>query len=110
MDFYNLISKGYDELYGEEQKVKHDIIKANLNIRNLPDEIYKKIKEKANKNRRSINNEVVYILNDVLQPEETKEIISSETTLSEILKIRNNLKGRRFPNSAKLIRGMRDEE
>src|SRR3989338_5093240 len=34
MDFYKLISKGYDELYGEEQKVKHDIIKANLNIRN----------------------------------------------------------------------------
>ena len=33
MDFYKLISKGYDELYGEEQKVKHDIIKANLNIR-----------------------------------------------------------------------------
>ena len=34
MDFYKLISKGYDELYGEEQKIKHDIIKANLNIRN----------------------------------------------------------------------------
>ena len=34
MDFYKLISKRYDELYGEEQKVKHDIIKANLNIRN----------------------------------------------------------------------------
>ncbi|MEK6868763.1 MAG: methyltransferase domain-containing protein [Nanoarchaeota archaeon] len=34
MDFYKLISKGYDELYGEEQKVKHDIIKASLNIKN----------------------------------------------------------------------------
>src|SRR3989338_3843018 len=34
MDFYKLISKGYDGLYGEEQKVKHDIIKANLNIKN----------------------------------------------------------------------------
>ncbi len=34
MDFYKLISKGYDELYWEEQKVKHDIIKANLNIKN----------------------------------------------------------------------------
>ncbi len=33
MDFYKLISKGYDELYGEEQRVKHDIIKANLNIK-----------------------------------------------------------------------------
>ena len=34
MDFYKLISKGYNELYGEEQKIKHDIIKANLNIKN----------------------------------------------------------------------------
>jgi|SRR3989338_7487457 len=34
MDFYKLISKGYDELYGEEQKIKHGIIKANLNIKN----------------------------------------------------------------------------
>lgn len=34
MDFYKLVSKGYDELYGEEQKAKHGIIKANLNIKN----------------------------------------------------------------------------
>ena len=34
MDFYKLISKGYDELYGEEQRIKHDIIKANLGIKN----------------------------------------------------------------------------
>src|SRR3989338_936324 len=34
MDFYKLISKGYVELYGEEQKIKHDIIKVNLNIKN----------------------------------------------------------------------------
>lgn len=34
MDFYKLISKSYDELYGEEQKLKLGIIKENLNIRN----------------------------------------------------------------------------
>ena len=83
---------------------------ANLNIRNLPDKTYKKIKEKANKNRRSLNNEVVYILNDVLQVEEAKEKIGGETALSEILKIRGGFKGRRFPDSVKLIREMRDEE
>jgi len=32
MDFYNLISKGYDELYGEEQRIKLNIIKENLGI------------------------------------------------------------------------------
>jgi ubiquinone/menaquinone biosynthesis C-methylase UbiE len=33
MDFYKLISKGYDGLYGEEQKVKLNIIKENLDIK-----------------------------------------------------------------------------
>jgi len=32
MDFYNLISKGYDELYSVEQRIKIDIIKYNLHI------------------------------------------------------------------------------
>ena len=34
MDFYKLIAGGYNELYGEEQKVKLDIIKDNLDIKN----------------------------------------------------------------------------
>jgi len=33
MDFYKLISKGYDELYGEEQEIKLGIIKGNLKIK-----------------------------------------------------------------------------
>ena len=34
MDFYKFIAKGYDELYGEEQEIKHRIIKENLEIKN----------------------------------------------------------------------------
>jgi ubiquinone/menaquinone biosynthesis C-methylase UbiE len=34
MDFYKLISPGYDELYGEEQRIKLNILKKNLNIKN----------------------------------------------------------------------------
>ena len=34
MDFYKLISSGYNELYGEEQEIKFNIIKENLNIQN----------------------------------------------------------------------------
>jgi ubiquinone/menaquinone biosynthesis C-methylase UbiE len=34
MDFYKTISKGYDELYGNEQKFKVDMIKENLKIKN----------------------------------------------------------------------------
>ncbi len=33
MDFYSATAKGYDELYGEEQKIKHRIIKENLGIK-----------------------------------------------------------------------------
>jgi ubiquinone/menaquinone biosynthesis C-methylase UbiE len=33
MDFYKLTAEGYNELYGEEQKIKHKIIKENLNIK-----------------------------------------------------------------------------
>ena len=32
MNFYKLISRGYNDLYGEEQIIKLDIIKENLNI------------------------------------------------------------------------------
>lgn len=34
MDFYKLIAKGYDELYGGEQEIKHRIIKENISIKN----------------------------------------------------------------------------
>jgi ubiquinone/menaquinone biosynthesis C-methylase UbiE len=34
MNFYKLISSGYNELYGEEQEIKFNIIKENLNIQN----------------------------------------------------------------------------
>jgi len=34
MNFYKLIAKGYNDLYGEEQKIKLDIIEENLDIKN----------------------------------------------------------------------------
>jgi ubiquinone/menaquinone biosynthesis C-methylase UbiE len=33
MSFYNLIAKGYNELYGQEQQIKHKLIKDNLDIK-----------------------------------------------------------------------------
>ena len=35
---------------------------ANITIKNIPDEIYDRIKESAKINRRSINNEIIYRL------------------------------------------------
>ncbi len=35
---------------------------TSLTIKNIPDNLYKKIKQQAKKNRRSINNEVIYMI------------------------------------------------
>ena len=83
---------------------------ANLNIRNLPDKVYKKIKVLAKRNRRSINSEVVYILNDALDLEGpyTKENID---LLNEILTIRKSQSNKNLrTDSVKLIREMRDKD
>ena len=80
---------------------------ANLNIRKLPDKAYKKIKELAKQNRRSINSEVVYILTDALDlegPYSKKNI----DLFSEILKIRKKKLHPKHIDSVKLIREMRD--
>ncbi|MEM7334864.1 MAG: Arc family DNA-binding protein [Chloroflexota bacterium] len=40
---------------------------ANLTIKNLPDELYEKIKAIAAYNRRSINNEVIVIIENAIE-------------------------------------------
>lgn len=83
---------------------------ANLNIRKLPDKTYKKIKKRAGKNRRSINSEVIFILDDVPEAPEMDTKKNREDIFNEVLQIRKKLKNRKFPDSVKLIRQMRDEE
>ena len=83
---------------------------ANLNIRNLPDKAYKKIKGLAKQNRRSINSEIIYILNDALDLEGPypKENID---LLNEILEIRKSQSNKKIKtDSVKIIREMRDED
>ena len=80
----------------------------NFNLRKLPDKTYKKIKERAIINGRSINSEIIYILNDKL---ELKEISQRDDLFSSILKLRKkSLRGKKHIDSVKLIRQMRDEE
>lgn len=43
---------------------------ATLTIKNVPDSVYKRLKQQAKNNRRSINNEVITILENVLPPKE----------------------------------------
>jgi plasmid stability protein len=43
-----------------------EVMMATLNIKNFPDRLYRTIKRRAGKNRRSISQEVVQILDDAV--------------------------------------------
>ena len=82
---------------------------ANLNIRNLPDKAYKKLKKRASVNKRSINSEIVYILNDALElegPFPRKNL----DLFNRILKLRKKRLHPKHIDSTELIRRMRDGE
>lgn len=80
---------------------------ANLNIRKLPDETYKKIKEQAKKNRRSINSEIIYTLNEAFELEGLYYKKNLDL-YNRILKIRKKKLHPKHIDSVKIIREMRD--
>ncbi len=41
---------------------------ANLTVRNIPDDVYERLKQRAAANRRSLNQEIVLLLERVDQP------------------------------------------
>ena len=60
---------------------------ATLTIKNLPDELYEKIKTSAAVNRRSINQEVIFLIEQVL----AANAVGQETTLDEVRVLREQL-------------------
>ncbi len=60
---------------------------ATLTVKNLPDELYEKIKASAAANRRSINQEVIFLMERILTVEEE----SFEKTLAEARRLRDQL-------------------
>lgn len=46
---------------------------ANLNIRNLSDKTYRKIKESAKRNMRSINNEIICLITEYLDKHDSQK-------------------------------------
>ncbi len=57
---------------------------ATLTIKNVPDDVYERLKQQAKENRRSINNEAIVILENVLPPQQR----DVEKILGEARKIR----------------------
>jgi plasmid stability protein len=48
---------------------------ATLNVKNLPDTLYRKLKARAKRERRSVAQEVAVILSQALEPAETFSIM-----------------------------------
>ncbi len=60
---------------------------ATLTIKNLPDELYARLKASAAANRRSINQEAIFRIEQVL----AANAVDFEATLSEVRQLREEL-------------------
>ena len=77
---------------------------AQILVRNLDKETVDRLKEQAKRNGRSLQAEVKMIF----EREAKVPTVDRETALANLEKIRKKLKGRKFPDSAELIREDRD--
>jgi len=46
-----------------------------LNIKNFPDELYAKLRERAKEERRSVSQEVIHLLAETLEPSKSRSIL-----------------------------------
>lgn len=64
----------------------------NLNLKNIPDDLYDRLKESASANRRSINSELIVCLEKTFSPQR----LSTEENLAKIRAIRKRVKAKRI--------------
>ncbi|MBI5344892.1 MAG: Arc family DNA-binding protein [Deltaproteobacteria bacterium] len=77
---------------------------AQVLVRNLGEEVVESLKKRAKQDGRSLQSEVKFILEQAaLEPR-----VDMETARALVENIRKKFKGRRFPDSVKLIREDRD--
>lgn len=46
-----------------------------LNIKNFPDELYEKLRERAKEEHRSVSQEVIHLLTETLEPSKSRSIL-----------------------------------
>ena len=59
----------------------------NITLKNIPDKLYRKLRKRAQQNRRSMNNEIIKSLEDSFGTQK----VNIDQLLSEAAGIRNNL-------------------
>lgn len=67
---------------------------ANITIKDIPPELHQRLKERAARNRRSLNSEVIRCLEDAVGPRK----VSVEQELENINVLRESLKGYKLSN------------
>lgn len=65
---------------------------TTMPLKNIPDEVYDRLKSSAERNRRSINSEAIVCLETVLLPGK----LTSEEHIARAREIRSSLGGRKF--------------
>ena len=65
---------------------------ANLSLKNIPDDLYEQLRASAEENRRSINGELIHMLERTLRPKRR----SVEETLDNASKLRESFGQRVF--------------
>ena len=65
---------------------------ANLSLKNVPDDLYEHLRASADANHRSINGELIHLLERSLKPQR----LSASDTLESARKLRASLTGRVF--------------
>ena len=76
---------------------------AQILVRNLDESVVKQLKKRAEQDGRSLQSEAKMILEQAANDTHA----DMETARKLIYKIRNRIKGRKFPDSVKLIREAR---
>jgi antitoxin FitA len=71
----------------------------NITVRDIPDEVYQKIKENADANKRSINSEILYGLERNYI--ECKQ--NTEATLARVKKLRDRTKDQIYLSDADIL-------
>ena len=61
-----------------EEKRRNQV--ATLNIKNLPDELYQQLKERAKREHRSVSQEVVHLLSRALHEAEVESVLDLRGT------------------------------
>ena len=77
---------------------------AQILVRNLDEDVVKRLKERARKEGRSLQSKVKEILEQAANTPQ----VDMETARKMVDRIRKKLKGRKFPDSVELIREGRD--